>query len=272
MVTLFNHARVKPKSRLVKSAQKTVDKLSDPEGQDISLKAYKAKLKKISHYIDTSRAYLLRVKSQCNQVIDSSFNDVTCLNAFAMQSLVDTRILDNKPSAFLQKAYTEQTFHANEEENINREQAYIDAGKKFDLYCEQHKTALTSKEKMLNDFGTVIAAINNVISQMNRTEYEINSISAESSNDDYQRIFMNVIQIPVFIKVLTEEVADKKTNVLNSKGGILANAYDDLLAMIEKFTAFYRDFSNRRYKSVSSEEKNTEMEMNEGSMEIKSTR
>ncbi len=255
----YNPDRVNPKKSLIKASDKRVEELSNPEGHNIAKNAYKRDLQAISNYIDTSRTYLQRVKAKCNQLIDQTFVNAECLHVFASHSDIEKSILSDKPSDFLQKAYTEQTFHSDEKENINREQSYIDAGKKFVIYCESQKNSLTANEKTFNDFGTVIAAINGAISQMNRTEHEINSITDSSDIDEYMKIFMNVKPIASFIQILTDEVADKKPNILNSKGGILANAYDDLLAMYEQLITFYNSIFKRRYESISSEEKDTEM-------------
>ena len=259
MTIPYNPARVNPKKRLIKTSEMRIDELNNPQGHNIDKKAYNRDLQEISNYIDNTRIYLQRIKTKCNQLIDKTLDNAECLHIFANQNEVDIRILSDKPSDFLQKAYTQQTFHSDEKDNINREQAYIEAGTKFSRYCQDHKNDLTDNEKMFNDFGTVIAAINSAISQMDRTESDINAISVSSNNDDYMKTFLNVKPIATFIQILTDEVADKKPNVLNSKGGILANAYDDLLAMIEKFSAFCSVLFKRRYESVSNEEKDTEM-------------
>lgn len=259
MAIPYNPERVNLKKGLVKTAEKRIGQLENPQGHQIRLSGYKRDLKEINRYIEASRSYLVRLKSKCNLLLDESLDDLTCFHDRANNPIADTRFLNDVPSRFLQKAYTEQTFYSDEKDNINRDQPYIDAGKNFVMYCERNKDSLTKDEKLLNDFGTVIAAINGAISQMNRTEHEINSITDNSDNDEYLKIFMNIKPIATFMQILTDEVINEKPHILNSKAGILANAYDDILAMIEKFNAFYNRYFGPRYKKAPSEEKNIEI-------------
>ena len=124
----------------------------------------------------------------------------------------------------------------------------------FARYCEHSEANLTADQKLLNDVGTITAAINNVISQMNRTERAINDLPKDADNDQYQIIFMNVGSITPLVTHLAEEVADKKTTVLNSQGGFLTNLYDDLLAMVERFMEFCSKLFRPNYEPVRSEE------------------
>ncbi len=236
MTIPFNRNRISLKERLHEAAKTNIDELGNPN-QTFSPEACQRDLKDIAVYIDKSRTYLERVRSKCYAMIDSQLADTTC--AIVDDSLDKYRgILFESPSKFLKKAYTVQTFHQNESENINRYQQYIYVGKQFAFYCEKPEVQLTPEQKLLNDVGTVTAAINNLISQMNRIESAIKSITKDTDNDDYTRIFGLIDQIPIAIQVLTDEVVADKPNILNSKGGFLTNLYDDLLAMLERFVAF----------------------------------
>ena len=190
-------------------------------------------------------------------MIDSQLNNALCLADIAKHANIDPSILHNQPSVFLQKAYTEQTFHTDQE-NINRDQPYINLGKKFAQFCEEPSKILTTEQTLFNDVGTVIAAINNAISQMNRTENTIKNITLGSDVDTYLSVFMNIEPINRFIELLTVEVASQKPTILNSNNGILANAYDDLMAIMEKFVTILNQFFRARYQSIASSEQSAD--------------
>lgn len=127
------------------------------------------KINSFSKQLEKNIHYLEKIANKCYAMADETFgNDTTVLNHFAETNPIDEAVLHSKPSLFFKKAYTVQTFHENEVENINRDQPYINAGIKFSKYCETNHSTLDSKEKEFNELGTLISALNGAISQMNR--------------------------------------------------------------------------------------------------------
>jgi len=89
-------------------------------------------------------------------------------------------IFNDKPSEFLEKAYTLQTFDANAKPQENRHQIYISAGTAFSANIDGNRH-VTPTQLMCNDAGALIGSINSSISQINRAEALIRTNQFESA-------------------------------------------------------------------------------------------
>lgn len=131
-------------------------------GEDIEEKRVQ-----IVRYIQSSREHLEDLKEEIYRTIDENYPDKTDTFETDPDSLAD---YSTKPSVFMEKAYTIQCYDKTGKELENREQAYINAGKDFSQYCRDNADNMTDVEVVLNDAGTMIAAVNSTLSQLNKVE------------------------------------------------------------------------------------------------------
>ena len=133
--------------------------------------------REITKYVNNARTSLQRLKTELYDIIDAGYSP--------------------ELSAFLEKAYTVQNYDSNGNAIENREQAYINAGTNFANYCEANKDSITIDQKLVNDAGALVGAINSALSQLNKVEAGMNTA-------DYERVGGEMAVVPHCIQTVID--------------------------------------------------------------------
>lgn len=186
----------------------------------------------LSRYLNQTKTYLEKISSNCAKLIDDGKTNSTIIDNFlkknGIENTNDAIIFQDKPSVFLNKAYTRQTFHEDNEKNQNRFQPYINAGLNFTECFDKSvlkMTKMTEDEKLFYDVGTMIAAINTVLSQIDRV---ISQLNQNEVNDDGVLAVMIPTLFPA-LEALSDEV--KKSPIMETD--FFSNLRNDLMEVLE---------------------------------------
>ncbi|AHE67272.1 hypothetical protein [Legionella oakridgensis] len=189
-------------------------------------------------YISTARAHLESLKQELYKTLDASGLSPAILQANgSLPAGADTSL---PLSAFLEKAYTVQTYSDEGEPIINREQPYIDTGKQFAKFCDEWhppRVPLTTDQILLNDAGKMIASINTALSQLNKVEATLTI--ARKDPAEYERAGLQFQQIPNAITTVLDSASQSKFVEVVPNQTVLQKIWSGLSELASKIGSFF---------------------------------